>query len=166
MRAAAISRWRASASPYGMRPADTTHSSRGIVMVNRTEHAAASGRVACDRVPGTPSRVNHLPERIERRLGDCLGEGRVRVDRQVDFLDGELVLAGHAQLVNQLRGVRPDDMRAEDLAILRIADDLHEALGVARRPRAAIVREGKPSNLVVQLLLLALLLRQDRKSVV
>ena len=62
---------------------------------------------------------------------------------EIDFLDGVLVLARDGELVDQLRGVRADDVRAEDLAVLRVADDLHEAVGLARRARAAVRGEGE-----------------------
>src|ERR1039457_629960 len=95
-------------------------------------------REAITSPPVPRSGVNHPPHRVEHRLGDRFAERRVRVDRQLDLLDGELVLARHGQLVNELRGVRADDVRAEDLAVLRVADDLHEALGLARRACAAV----------------------------
>ena len=108
--------------------------------------------------------MNHLPERVQRGLGDGLGQRGMRMDGQVDFLDRELVLSGDAELVDQLRRVRTDDVRAEDLAVLRVADDLDEPLGLSGRPRASIVREGEASDLVVELLLLALLLGEpDRR---
>ena len=111
------------------------------------------------------SRVDHPAERIERRLGDRLGQRRMRVDRQIDFFDRELVLARDDELVDQLRRVRADDVRAEDLAVLRVANDLHEAFRLARRARAAVRREGELADLVVELLLLALLLGEaDRRD--
>ena len=64
----------------------------------------------------------------------------MRVNREVDFFDGELVRPRDDELVNQLGRVRADDVRAEDLAVLRVANDLHEALRVARRARAAARR--------------------------
>ena len=33
------------------------------------------------------SGVDHLPHRIQRGFGDRLGERRMRMDRQIDFLD-------------------------------------------------------------------------------
>ena len=89
----------------------------------------------------------------------------MRVDREIDFLDRELVRARDDELVDQLRRVRADDVGAEDLAVLRVANDLHEAFGLARRARAAVRREGELADLVVELLVLALLLGEaDRRD--
>ena len=82
-----------------------------------------------------------------------------------DFLDRELVRASHDDLVNELRRVRADDVRAEDLTVLRVANDLDEALRLARRARASAGRERKLSNFVIELLFLALLLgHADRRN--
>ncbi len=50
------------------------------------------------------SGVHHPTHGVERGLGDCLGERRMRVDGEVDLLDRILVLArDHRELVNHLR---------------------------------------------------------------
>src|SRR5689334_637141 len=113
---------------------------------------SASGARLVNELRRRRSRVKHLAERIQRGLGDRFGEGRMRVDREIDFLDGKLVLTGDAELVDQLRGVGADDVRPEDLPVLRIADDLDEALRLARRPGASVVRKGEASDLVLELL--------------
>src|SRR5688572_10895717 len=104
------------------------------------------------------SGVQQLPQRVERRFGDRLRQGRMRVNSEVDFLDGVFVLSRDCQLVNELGRVCADDVRTEYLAVLGIADDLDETFSFARRARAAVRREGKLSNLVVDLLFLHLLL--------
>ena len=68
----------------------------------------------------------------------------------------ELVLSRNSKLVQQFCRVRANDVRTENLAVFRIANDLHESLGLARRACAAVGREGKLADLVVELLLLAL----------
>src|SRR5688572_26220218 len=79
---------------------------------------------------GSISDVHHPPHRVERRLGDRLRQGRVGVDREIDFFHGVLVLAGHRELVDDLRGVAAHDVGPQDLAVLLVADDLHEPLGL------------------------------------
>src|SRR5438105_2137389 len=78
------------------------------------------------------------------------------MDSEVDFLDGVLVLAGDRKLVDHLGSVRADDVGAEYLAVLRVANDLDEALGLAGGAGAGVGRERKPPNFVVDLLLLHL----------
>src|SRR5687768_397363 len=104
------------------------------------------------------SRMDHLAHRVERSLGDGFAQRGVGVNREVDLFDGELVLARHRQLVNQLGRVAADDVRAEDLAVLRIANDLDEPFGLAARPCTAVRGEGELAHLVVELPVLALLL--------
>src|SRR5437764_6093425 len=109
--------------------------------------------------------VNHHPHRVERRFGDRFGEGWMRVNREIDFLDRELILTGDGKLVDQLGRVRADDMRAKDLSILRVANDLDEAFRLTRRARTAVGGEGKATDFVVELLVLALLLSEsDRRD--
>ena len=64
----------------------------------------------------------------------------MRVDCQVDFLHGVLVGAGEYELVDHLRGVGADDVRADDLAVLATADDLDEPVRFPRRPGASVGR--------------------------
>ena len=42
------------------------------------------------------------------------------MDRQLDLLDGERVLARDGELVDHFRRVGADDVRAEDLAVLDV----------------------------------------------
>src|SRR5688572_3141903 len=107
---------------------------------------------------GSMSDVHDPPHRIERRLGDRLGQGGVRVDRQIHFLDRVFVLPRDRQLVDDLGGVAPDDVGPQDLAVLLVPHDLHEALGLPRRAGAAVGAEREAADLIVQLLLLRLLL--------
>src|SRR4051812_34487639 len=78
------------------------------------------------------------------------------VDREIDFLDCEFVFPGDGQLVDHLRRVRADDVGAEYLAVLGVANDLDEAFGLARSARAAVGGEGELADLVVDLFLLHL----------
>ncbi len=78
--------------------------------------------------------------------------------REIDLLDGELIFTGHHELVDHFRGMRAHDVCAQNLPVLRVADDLHEAVGLARGARAPVRREGELADLVLELLLLALLL--------
>src|SRR5207302_10006126 len=54
---------------------------------------------------------------------------------------------------NQLRRMRTNDVRPENLAVLRVANDLHEPIGLARRTGASVVGKEKFADFVVQLLL-------------
>src|SRR5215210_5236057 len=103
----------------------------------------------------------HPSHRIERRLRHCLGKRGVRVYGEIDFLDGVFVLSSDGQLVDDLRGVSADDMRAENLTVFLVPDDLHESLRLTRRPGPAVGAEVKTTDLVIQLLLLRLLLCQS-----
>src|SRR5881394_4363973 len=62
--------------------------------------------------PPPRSYMNDASQRVERRLGDRLGERRVGVNREIDFLDGVLVLARDRQFVDQFRSVAAHDMGA------------------------------------------------------
>ena len=56
--------------------------------------------------------------------------------------------------------MRAHNVRAEDLAIPLVAQDLHEAFGLTRAAGPAVGRERKLARDVVELLLLALIFRQ------
>src|SRR5436190_3030191 len=149
IRARATARWSASASAYGIVRRSET---RSWDMRRRLE---PSNRC---------SSVNHLAKRVERRFGHRLGERRVCVDGQVHLLHRVLVRASDDELVDQLGGVRADDVSAEDLSVLGATNDLHEALRLTGRAGAAAGREGEFSDLVLDLALLALLLGEsDRR---
>src|SRR3954471_5078996 len=106
------------------------------------------------------SRVRHLPQRIESGLVHGLRQRGVRMNRMRDLFGGELVRACDDDLVNHFRRVRAHDVGAEDLAVLRVANDLHEAFCLTRGTRATIRREIEPADLVVELLFLALRFRE------
>ena len=57
-----------------------------------------------------------------------------------------------------------DDVGAEDLAVLRVADDLHETVGLAGGASSSIVREQKLADLVVELFLPALCFSESNGS--
>ena len=127
---------------------------RGLFAPIRPARATASGHAWII----LPSESRHASATASDSVG-------MRMDREVHFLDRELVRPRDDELVNQLRRVRADDVRAEDLAVLRVANDLHEALRLARRARAAAGHERKLPDLVVELLVLALLLGEaDRRD--
>src|SRR5262245_13253816 len=84
----------------------------------------------------------------------------MRVDGQVDLLHGVFVRPREHELVNHLGGMGTHDVGAEDLTVFGSADDLHEALGFTRSTGAPAGHEGELAHLVVDLLVLALLLRE------
>src|SRR5688500_19005073 len=71
-------------------------------------------------------RVEDAPERIETRFSNGFGKSWVRVNRKIDLLDGELVLARDSDLVQQLCRMRSDYVGTENLTVLRVANDLDE----------------------------------------
>src|SRR5438094_621339 len=149
MRAWARARCHSSASAYGTTPASTTSSPR---------HAC---RLRADPSPGTesePAHVHHAAERTERGLGHGLGHGRVRVNRELDLFHGVFILPRYRQLMDDLGRVPPHDVGAQDLAVLLVAQDLHEPFGLTGSTRPAVGRERKPARYVVDLPLLALIL--------
>ncbi len=81
------------------------------------------------------------------------------MDGRHDLVDCQF--SAHRQRVfrNQIGGVRPEDGRAQNLAILA-DDDLGEALGLVRRQRLAIGRPRELAHLDVGVALARLLLRQ------
>ena len=66
----------------------------------------------------------------------------MRVDREIDLLDRVLVLARDHELVDQLSRVRANDVRAEDLAVLRVADDLDEPVRFAEVRARPLAEKG------------------------
>src|SRR5260221_12731917 len=102
------------------------------------------------------SGVNHPSERVEGSLGDGLGQRGVRVNGEVDFFDGEFVRPRDDELMDHLRGVRADDVRAEDLSVFRAADDLDQSVGLAGRARCAACGGGEVAALLVARYLMSL----------
>src|SRR2546426_12749083 len=109
--------------------------------------------------PGSErSHVHHPAERIERGLGHGLGHGRVRMNRELDLFHGVFILPRYRQLMDNLGRVSPHDVGAQDLAVLLVAQDLHEPFGLTGSTRPAVGRERKPARYVVDLPLLTLIL--------
>ena len=74
---------------------------------------------------------------VARGLHDRLAQRRVAVDHPRDLAEAALERPHVDELLDQLGRLRADDVAAEQLAVLRLADDLHEAGAVAvRRARA------------------------------
>ena len=59
-------------------------------------------------------------------LHDGLGDGRVRVDDAPQLFGRRFEVEGDDGLVDDLGRVRADDVDAEQLVVLRLADDLDE----------------------------------------
>ena len=85
--------------------------------------------------------MDELSEGVERGLSDGFRKRRMRMDRQIDFFDCVLVLTRYRQLVNQLGGVRADNVGAQNLAVLGVADDLTKP-SVSPDVRARPLRKG------------------------
>ena len=75
---------------------------------------------------------------------------------RADLVGGEVPLLGEGQHGQQLGHVGADHVGAEDLVVLRVGDDLHEADRVAEAHRLAVGREREGRGLDVVPLLLGL----------
>src|ERR671921_1039433 len=93
-------------------------------------------------------------------LHDGLGDGRVRVDDAPQLVGRRFEVERDDGLVNDLGRVRADDVDAQQLVVLRLADDLDEALLLAEYPGLARRRERELRRLHVVAQLLRLRLRQ------
>src|ERR1700755_2871101 len=93
-------------------------------------------------------------------LHDGLGDGRVRVYDAAEFFGGRFEVERDDCLVDYLGRVRPADVNAEKLVVLRLAHDLHEALLFAEYARLAGSAERELRDLHVVAQLLRLRLRQ------
>src|SRR5579864_7452730 len=82
-------------------------------------------------------RVNRSAVRRVCCLAHCLGHRRMRVNRPNQFLDGRLEPQGDSRLRDELGGARTNQVHAEQLIVLRLGDNLHEALRFAGDSRAA-----------------------------
>src|SRR5437588_18262 len=65
------------------------------------------------------------------RLHHCLRERRMAVDDARDLRVAALEIAHIDELLDQLRRARADDVSAEELAVVGLADELHESRTVA-----------------------------------
>src|SRR5919112_3762132 len=97
------------------------------------------------------------------RLHDGLGDGRVRVDDAPQLFGRGFEVERDDGLVNHLRRVRADDVDAQQLVVLRLADDLDEALLLAEDARLARRAEGELGRLHVVAQLLRLRLGQTHR---
>src|SRR5690606_39881334 len=102
--------------------------------------------------------VDRPPQRRERRFGNALRQRRMRMHSRLHLLRRRLEVAADDEFADQLARARPDDVRAQDLAVLLVADDLHEAFRLARRARATARAERERAGLVVETLFLCSLL--------
>src|ERR1044072_8778262 len=82
-------------------------------------------------------------------LHDGLRDGRVRVDDAAQLVGGRFEMERDDGFVNDFGRVRADDVDAEQLVVLRLADDLNEALLLAEYAGLARSREGELRRLHV-----------------
>src|SRR5688572_21736464 len=75
--------------------------------------------------------MDYPPNGCECGFRNRFGEGRMRVHGLLHLLDGRFEVPPDNKLRNQLTRARPDDVRANDLAVLLVANDLDEAFGFA-----------------------------------
>src|SRR5690625_7857448 len=56
------------------------------------------------------------------------------MDRTIHLLDRRLEVTSHDELGDQFARMWTDDMRTEELTVLLVPDDLHEAVSITHRP--------------------------------
>lgn len=78
-------------------------------------------------------------------FGNC----RVRMHRVAQLFRGRFQLHGHAGFSDQFRGMRADDVHAQNFVILTFADYLHKAFLFAEDARLARSAEGKLAQFYV-----------------
>ena len=89
-------------------------------------------------------------------LHDGLAEGRMRVDRHHQVLEGGAHLDGEGAFGDELAGHGPDDPHAQHGAAAPVGDDLDQPVGAAQRARAAQGRQGEAPDVHLDALLLGL----------
>src|SRR5205085_11861664 len=72
--------------------------------------------------------VHGFTDRRGGRLAHRLRQGRVRVDREIQILHDRAHLDRQRRLADEVARAVADDVHAQDLLGLRIADDLRETL--------------------------------------
>src|SRR5258706_8735189 len=113
-------------------------------MLRCSSRLRGSGGLLSRRPWSSPSEVDRATVDRERGLADDLAQGRVGVGRTSDLPWRGVELEGEARLGDEVRRVRPDDVDAECVTGLRVADDLREALVLAADDR---LRDGLERHL-------------------
>ena len=80
----------------------------------------------------------------------------MRVDGEHQLVDGAFELHHGDSLGDELGGLRADDVHAEDLAVLRVGNDLHEAIVAADDRGFGVAGERELADLDLVALLLGL----------
>ena len=84
----------------------------------------------------------------------------MRVDRQVDLLEGQAILDGKRRLRDEVGRTRSYDVRAQQLARLCVGDHLDEAFSLAERESATGGSKRESADLHCDALALRLLLTE------
>jgi len=93
-------------------------------------------------------------------LHEHLGQRRVRVDAAGDLLGSQLVAVGQYELWQELRDLGADQVRAQDLTVALVGDDLDPPGPLVQAQGLAIGLEGETANRDVVATLPGLLLGQ------
>lgn len=72
---------------------------------------------------------------------ECLAKSRVSMAGLCHVLGAGAILHGEHALAEHFSGVRTDNVHSEDLALVGVNEDLHEAVGVKVRARPAVRHE-------------------------
>src|SRR5713101_1197816 len=94
-------------------------------------------------------------------LLDGFRDGRMGSDARPDLEGCRLEELGQRGLGNELGGIRAEDEDADQFVRVRVADDLHEALGLTEDHALGIARQREFPDLDVQSLVARLLFRQS-----
>ena len=101
-----------------------------------------------------------MPSTLEKPSSRALGHRRVGVDGEHHLFDRRFELDRGDALGDDLGRVRADDVDAEDLAVLRVRDDLDEAVVRIEDRRLRVADERELADLDLVALLLGLRLGQ------
>src|SRR5690625_7906655 len=87
------------------------------------------------------------------------------MDRTIHLLDRRLEVTSHDELGDQFARMWTDDMRTEELTVLLVPDDLHEAVSITHRPSTTTRTPWERAALdIVPCLLRLRLSHPDRRS--
>src|SRR5437867_1015714 len=100
-------------------------------------------------LPASRSYLKRPAEHAEGGFFHRFAERRMRMYRDADVLRRSAILERLHRFLNQLRHVRSDHVRAEQLVGLGVGNELDEAGSLTRRARARVGGEGEFSGLVL-----------------
>ena len=106
------------------------------------------------------------PHSLHGAIGiqQALSQRRMSVDGEHHFFHRAFQLHHGDGLGDQLCGLRAEDMHAENLAVLHIGNDLHEAVVIAKNRSLGVARKREFAHLDREALFLGLRLGQANRT--